>query len=138
MNTTKSTTNMVKNFIEWMTLKAKIHTRESKPPFFKEGEIWWCHWGENIGTEMNGKGAPFTRPIFILKKYDAYSFMTLPLTTKHKIGTWYYTFTHNKRQQTIVVSQARVVNYKRLKELVGKTDSKDYESIKNAFMKLHA
>ena len=60
---------MIKRFLEWIGLKEKLHNTEYVPPFFKEGEIWWCHLGENVGTEMNGKGDFFTRPVLILKKY---------------------------------------------------------------------
>ena len=129
--------NIVKRFFEWIGLKETIHKNDSIPPFFKEGEIWWSYFGENVGTEMNGKGKLFSRPILIFKKYDKYSFLALPLTTKHKKGTWYFTFTHNEKKQTIVLSQARVINYKRLKELVGKVDSIDYKKIKEAFFDLH-
>ena len=128
---------ILKSFLEWIGLKEKLHNAEYAPPFFKEGEIWWCHFGENVGTEMNGKGNFFTRPVLILKKYDKYSFLAVPLTTKQKQGTWYYTFIHNNKKQTAVLSQARVINYKRLKELFGKTDSVDYQSIKTAFLNLH-
>ena len=128
---------MIKKFLEWIGLKQKIDKNESTPPFFKEGEIWWCYFGENVGTEMNGKGDLFTRPILIFKKYDKYSFLALPLTTKHKEGTWYFIFVHNNKKQTIVLSQARIINYKRLKELVGKVDSTDYKNIKGAFINLH-
>ncbi len=128
---------IIKNFLEWIKLKSKLHHREHVPPLFKQGEIWWCHFGENIGTEMNGKGDAFTRPVIVLKKYDRYSFLAVPLTTKGKEGTWYFTFAHNQKNQTAVLSQARTINYKRLKELVGKVDSVDYNNIKKAFLDLH-
>jgi mRNA interferase MazF len=128
---------MIKEFLKWISLKEKLHGKEHIPPFFKEGEIWWCHFGENVGTEMNGKGDYFTRPVLILKKYDKFSFMAVPLTTKDKKGTWYYTFIHNQKTQTAVLAQSRVINYKRIKELVGKVDSTDFKNIKKAFIDLH-
>jgi len=128
---------IIKRFLEWIKLKAKLHHKEHIPPLFKEGEIWWCYFGENIGTEMNGKGDAFTRPVIILKKYDRFSFLAIPLTTQDKEGTWYFTFTHSKKKQTAVLSQSRIVNYKRLKERVGKVDSVDYGNIKKAFLDLH-
>ena len=128
---------IIKHFIKWIGLKEKLHNKEHIPPLFKEGEIWWCYFGENIGTEMNGKGDFFTRPVLIIKKYDKYSFLALPLTTRPKEGTWYFTFIHNEIKQTIVLSQARNISYKRLKELVGKVDSVDYKNIKEAFINLH-
>jgi mRNA interferase MazF len=129
--------NYAKRFFEWIKLKEKLHSKEHAPPLFKEGEIWWSHFGENVGTEMNGKSDLFTRPVVILKKYDRYSFLAVPLSTKHKEGTWYVTFTHGQKRQTAVLSQARVINYRRLKELMGKLDGNDYQDIKKAFLKLH-
>ena len=128
---------MIKKFLEWVGLKEKLHNKDHIPPLFKEGEIWWCYFGENVGTEMDGKGQSFTRPVLILKKYDKFSFLAIPLTTKTKVGTWYFTFTHSDKKQTAVLSQARTINYKRLKERVGKVDSNDYKNIKEAFISLH-
>lgn len=139
-NTKKNTEepkSLIKRFLEWIGLKAKIHNNKSTPPFFKEGEIWWCYFGENVGTEMNGKGDSFTRPILVYKKYDKYSFFALPLTTKHKNGSWYFTFVHNNKKQTVVLSQGRTISFKRLRELVGKVDSVDYKDIKKAFENLY-
>lgn len=128
---------IIKRFLEWIKIKEKLHSKEHKPPLFKEGEIWWSYFGENVGTEMNGKGDSLTRPVIILKKYDRFSFLAVPLTTQGKDGTWYFTFIHNQKKQTAVLSQARLLNYKRLKELVGKLDSVDYENIKKAFLSIH-
>ncbi len=128
---------MIKRFLEWIGLKEKLHNKDHIPPLFKEGEIWWCYFGENVGTEMDGKGESFTRPVLILKKYDKFSFLAIPLTTKAKAGTWYFTFTHSDKKQTAVLSQARTINYKRLKERVGKVDSNNYKNIKEAFISLH-
>ena len=46
---------IIKRFFEWIKLKEKLHHKEHKPPLFKEGEMWWSYFGENVGTEMNGK-----------------------------------------------------------------------------------
>lgn len=63
----------IKNFIDWFQLKIRIDTHEHKPPFFKDGEIWWCSIGENIGGEISGKGTYFRRPVLVLRKLDAFS-----------------------------------------------------------------
>lgn len=128
---------MVKRFLEWIGLKEKIHNQEHIPPLFKEGEIWWCFVGENVGSEVNGKGFQFTRPVLILRKYDKFSFFALPLTTQNKIGSWYCSFAHNNKSQTAQLAQGRVVSYKRLKERIGKIDSVDYEKVRKTFSQLH-
>ena len=44
--------NIIKRFLEWIGLKEKLHKKQAIPPLFKEGEIWWCYVGENIGNEV--------------------------------------------------------------------------------------
>ena|SRR3989344_8869742 len=129
---------MLKKFLEWIGIKERLHTAEHKPPFFREGELWWCHVGENVGNEINGKGERFTRPVYIFKKYDRYSFLGLPLTTKDKSGTWYVriVFQH-KKPQTIVLSQGRVFDYRRLKEKMGEAGKSERQEINQAYAKLH-
>ena len=81
--------NFVKRFLEWIKLKEKLHESEYKIPLFKEGEVWWCALGENVGIEMNGKSKDFTRPVLIFKKLSREGFLGIPMSTKLKEGTWY-------------------------------------------------
>ena|SRR3989344_346444 len=129
---------MIKKFLEWIGLKEKIHNTDHTPPLFKEGEIWWCYVGENIGIEINGKGEKFTRPIFIYKKYDKYSFLGLPLSTKSKIGSWYVSVDFKDVSQIVVLSQGRVFDYRRFKEKIGQFEERDVLKIKLAYSELHA
>ena len=109
----------IKRFTEWLTLKEKLNAIGYTPITFKEGEVWWCYIGENIGSEINGKSDVFTRPVLILKKYDAFSFFGLSLTTKEKIGTWYLPIVFNSRKQIIILTQGRRYDYRRLQKKMG-------------------
>ena len=128
----------IKKFLEWIGLKERIHNNESVPPLFKENEIWWCYIGENVGVEINGKNEQFSRPIFIYKKYDKYSFLGLPLTTKPKIGTWFVQITFTGINQTVVLSQGRAYDYRRFKEKMGELDEKDSQKVREGYEKLHS
>ncbi len=128
---------MLKQFLQWIRLKQVLHESTYKPPLFKEGEIWWCSMGENIGIETNGKGERFTRPVYILRKYDKYTFLGLPLTTKGKVGTWYCPIEFNDKKQTIVLAQGRTFDYRRLKNQMGHLGIQDREKIWNAYRALH-
>ena len=128
---------MIKRFLEWIGLKEQIHSAENIPPLFKENEIWWCYVGENVGVEVNGKNEQFTRPIFILKKYDKYSFLGLSLTTKNKEGSWFVLITFNGIDQTVVLSQGRVYDYRRFKEKIGELNEKDAQKVREEYLKLH-
>ena len=128
---------MIKKFLEWIGLKEKLHTQNYEPPLVKENEIWWCYVGENIGVEINGKSNKFTRPILIFKKYDKYSFLGLPLSTKNKIGTWYTSVYFLGMPQIIILSQSRVFDYRRLDRRMGELSKLEVSGVEEAFIALH-
>src|ERR1017187_10345231 len=83
---------MEKDFDRWNRIKkATDAADEAARLYFREGEIWWVRLGKNIGYETDGKSREFTRPVIILKKYNQYSFLALPLTTASKPnrGRWH-------------------------------------------------
>ena len=41
-----------KNIDGWIKVKEKLHFGASQP-YIKEGGIWWCGFGENVGVEIN-------------------------------------------------------------------------------------
>ena len=74
-----------KDFDRWNTLKkATDAAPDEQRPYFREGEIWWIRLGKNIGYEIDGKSTQFTRPVVILKKYNQFSLLALPLTTNDR------------------------------------------------------
>ena len=52
-----------RDYKEWMPIKADTHNA-GRYRTFSEGQIWWCIWGENVGTEIDGKGELFLRPVY--------------------------------------------------------------------------
>ena len=128
---------MLKNFLIWIGVKEKLHFQTSKPPFFKEGEMWWCHIGENVGSEIDGKGNFFTRPVVVYKKLGSETLLAIPTSTKSKTGSWYVSFRQGGVWETALLSQIRVISYKRLKEKIGTLDDRDFEKIRKGFRDLY-
>ncbi len=101
-------------FNQWNVIKQQLNVQDKKISF-KEGDIWWCSLGQNIGTEIYGKGALFRRPVFILKKLSSYSCVVVPVTTKGKIGSWYFEFkTSNLENRWLALHQIKHVSINRL------------------------
>src|SRR4051812_10972316 len=71
----------VKEFDKWNEKKKQI-VYEKNRPGYKEGDVWWIHLGLNVGYEMDGKGIRYERPVVVLKKYNEYSFLAVPLSTR--------------------------------------------------------
>jgi mRNA interferase MazF len=126
-----------KNFTNWFTLKPKLDGNNHKPPLVNIGDIWWCHMGENIGTEISGKSGSFTRPCIILIKFSQYTFFVIPCSSKNKEGSWYVSFWHNSKAMIAVLSQARSVDYRRLQNKMGRLDDADMNNIKTKMKKLY-
>ncbi len=105
-------------------------------PLFKEGEIWWCMVGENVGIEMGGKGDFFTRPILIFKKLSKDGFLGIPMSTQDKSGTWYVKVKQSGENVTVVLSQTKVFSSRRLYAKIGELDDVDCAKVGDAFFKL--
>lgn len=87
---------------------------EDRQIIAREGEIWWCALGTNVGVEIDGKHLNFERPVVIARVFNREAVLALPITSKHKSGRYYYSFSHRDRIQTIVLSQVRAISTKRL------------------------
>lgn len=128
---------MIKRFLEWIGIKQKIHDKLSYPLFFKEGEIWWCIVGENVGIEINGKGETFTRPVLVYKKLSREGFLGIPLSTKIKDGSWYVSFLFQEKETCANLGQVRVFSTARITEKIGTLDECIVNKIKNGFLRLY-
>ncbi len=69
----------------------------------------------NVGFEIDGKRDDFSRPAVILKKYNEYSFLALPLSTVEKKNQyWIFVGMVDGRNAFGNLSQLRNIDSKRL------------------------
>lgn len=73
---------MEKHFDDWNHQKKIVDARSEA--HFREGDIWWIWCGLNIGIEIDGKGENYRRPVLILKKFNKFGFLAIPLSTVAK------------------------------------------------------
>lgn len=109
---------MVKQFIGWIYTKIYINTK-NRVALVKEGEVYWCTLGENIGDEENGKGEDFRRPVLIFKKFNNNIFWGIPMSTKIKNNRYYIKVLLKNIEQSVMISQLRILDVKRLDEKIG-------------------
>jgi len=127
---------MKKFFDIWNILKQKIHN-EKYEVFFRERDIFFTHLGKNVGTEQNGKGEKFLRPVLILKKFGKESAFVVPLSTKIKDGRFYFQFTSSENiLSTALLSQSRILDTKRLLHRSGMISEIDFLELKKKLGKL--
>ena len=106
---------IVKRFLEWIKLKERLHQIAYKPPLFRQGEVWWCSIGENVGSEINGKSKLFSRPVLIFKKLSATTFLGIRTSSQDRNGSWYVRITLQNKVSVVILSQIRVFDYKQVK-----------------------
>lgn len=81
---------MKKNFKKWNNVKETVNDLDSSHIYFYEREIWWCYLGLNIGTEEDGKGEYFMRPVLIYKKFSRNLCWAIPLSTVVSRGEYFF------------------------------------------------
>ena len=123
-----------KCFDEWNEKKKKAHY-VNKPPIYHECEIWWVMIGENVGSEVNGKGDDFLRPVLVIRKYGNLLF-GVPLSSQVHRGMWYDQFEYKNRTQCVLLSQAGRLSANRLRYKMGRISKIDFIRICDSLSKL--
>jgi len=126
---------MDKDFNGWNEKKKILHIRKNVP-FYHEREIWWCSLGANIGSEQDGTGRNFDRPIVIVRGFNKNVFFAVALTGKRKTGKYYFFVgTVEGREASAVLSQVRLMDTKRLVRKIGVLDERVFDNLKIALSK---
>lgn len=106
---------MEKDFDSWNQQK-KALDENKRDLLFKEGEVWWCALGLNVGEEVYGKGREFMRPVFVLKKFTRNTCLILPVTTRDHVGSWFYRLALDEKEVWLMLHQCRFISANRLLE----------------------
>ena len=124
-----------KDFRGWIKIKEDIHNKRSMRTM-NEGEVWWCRIGENVGSEICGKGKDFLRPVLIIKKLSRSNFIGVPLTSKEHHGSWYSEFDFQDKRQFAVVSQVENISTYRLHHKMGNVPESDLNHVLRSLINL--
>jgi mRNA interferase MazF len=130
-------TDYITLLVQWCCLKI-ILAFKRRSVVFKQGDIWWCSIGMNLGEEIYGKGPKYTRPVLVFKKLTGNSFLGLPLTSREKYGNWYVEITIHNRKSRIMLNQARMFDKRRLTKRIITLDSDDFSGVQEKFLELYS
>jgi len=120
-----------KDFSHWHEVKTEINNQpEKNKPFFYEREIWWVSIGQNVGFEKDGKNEKYTRPVLILRKFNKYTFLGIPLSTSEIDNKYRITLSYKKDvKSSALISQLRAYDSNRLGTKDGTISDEDYKKI---------
>lgn len=127
---------IIKKFKEWSFCKQNLHYSRKQGPLITEGEVWWCSFGVNVGSEIDGKNNLFTRPVVVFKKLSHDTFWGIPGTGQNKKGTWFVSVPFQERNQVFIVSEIRALSTKRLDKKMGMLSEESFKKIKTGFTNL--
>ena len=122
---------MKKDFDKWNKIKKRTHAEN--PRLYTLREIWWCRIGVNIGTEQDGGGKLFLRPVVILRGFGSDACLIVPLTTSVR--------EHPLRVSVGVIdgyparanlSQLRIIDTRRLVEKIGFLEQEIFQALRKA------
>ncbi len=125
--------------MKWHKEKRRINNAHDRV-FYNEREVWFCHLGENVGFEQDGRGDTYLRPVIILKKFNNEICWAIPLTKRVKPNrpfNFVLSF-HKGVRSTALLSQIRLVDVKRLKYKVGTVSLSNFTSLKEKIRRLIA
>lgn len=123
---------MAKDFDAWNMYKKRLDSR-TRRIFYYEREVWWCAIGLNIGSEQNGKGNLFQRPVVIIRVLNKNLFLAIPLTTQFKQSKFCMPIgVVNGKEAFALLSQVRVFDTKRLLRKIGTVNQRVLESLRDS------
>ncbi len=125
--------NYLESILDWCKIKIPLADKR-RNILFKEGEIWWCSIGMNIGVEIYGKGVRFARPVVVFKKFSEDSFLGVPLTTRLKASRWHVSVWHGQRERKAILSQIRAFDSRRLIKRMATLSDTGYANLRNEFL----
>lgn len=125
---------MSKDFDGWNNVKKSIDALV-RAPLYKEGEIWWCSIGVNIGHEILGKGDRFTRPVLVIKKFSHYTFLGASLTTAdNNINKNMFPYNFDGKNGYIRLDQIRTYDSRRFGRRMHKMSEDDFNAVKQSII----
>jgi mRNA interferase MazF len=89
--------------------------------------------GVNIGYEQDGTGSNYDRPMLIIKGFNSQIFFAVALTGRKKMGKYYFHIGKIQgREASVLLSQVKVVDTKRLTRKICTIDATVFVQIKRA------
>ena len=115
-------------FDKWNKLKQIIDAKQ-RLISFRPRDIYFISVGQNVGCETFGKGGEFLRPVLVYKKLSKESFVGIPMTSKQKVGSYFFNFCFKNKISTLMFNQMRVFDIKRVKFFYGRIGSNTLQNI---------
>ena len=119
------------HFHEWGLLKQKLDTLP-RNKLIREGVVWFCSVGKNIGHEEDGKNAFYERPVLIVRKFTADYFWDVPLMSTIRTGPYSLNIYFQEIIRCALLFRMRSYDTKRLQRQAGAVSQESLKNIRRA------
>jgi len=128
---------MQNDFDAWNMVKKSLHSRQNVP-FCHARELWWCSLGINIGSEQNGSGKHYARPVLILKSLTVRTSLAVPLTSSARDDHFrLYMGRIDGKEARLLITQVRMIDTRRLLDKIGYVKKSQFEEIQKTLRNIY-
>jgi mRNA interferase MazF len=120
----------IKEFDTWNSIKKEINEKE-KPHKVRVRELRWGSLGVNVGSEIDGKGNTFTRPLIILSLAGPDLALVVPCSTKLHDRPGYIKIQLKNKEVSACIHQMKIISTKRIYDRIQKVSQEQVNNLKN-------
>jgi mRNA interferase MazF len=118
-----------KDFDKWGIVKVETNKRKTDNVVLHHRAVWLLSVGINIGSEMDGKGLQFVRPVLIIRKINENVFLGIPISSKLSEDYFRVRIQLLNQDRMAILSQIRSFDKKRCIRFMGFISDHDYNSV---------
>ena len=126
---------MEKDFDKWNEQK-KYHNERRGLLTVHKREVWWGAVGLNIGSEQDGKGKGYERPILVLATLSKSTFIGVPLSTKEKKHSMHFLIVFKETNNYALIDQIKVFDVRRLNRKIGVISQNEFNDVCKIIQKI--
>ena len=128
----------IKQFESWNKIKEKIEAEKEENGLARICEVRWAHIGVNLGSEIDGKGNSFLRPVLILHTLGKKLCLVAPMSTKIKADVFgYFTINFLGKDISICLNQIKIISTKRIFDRIGKVRESKLSLVKEKLKNIY-
>ena len=124
-----------KNFVGWARVAEEIERRERRLDV-KVGAIYWANVGENMGSELVGKGRSFSRPVLVLAQFNLRMVLAIPITSQVQAGGGYREVVVAGKVEYLALEQTKPIDVLRLGDFIDEIAAGELELIRKHSVRL--
>lgn len=124
-----------KDFLGWAKVAEEVEKRERRLEV-KSGAIYWANLGENVGSELVGKGRDFARPVLILAQFNLRMVLVVPITSRAHDQRGYHEIVVAGKLERLALEQTRPIDVLRIGDFLDEVAPNELEKIRKHWIKL--